>query len=96
MCEHLIKLEEYLDTKNIRETYRGRAWSKNCRIWIYYDCILDINSLKERFKFDECVRVHEYNDIKVGSERGFICIKCNDAIMGKRPVDDNKNSIIVY
>ena len=95
MCEHLIKLEEYLEAKKIREMYRGRAWSKNCRVWIYYDCILDIDSLKERFKFDDCVQVHEYDDIKAGNELGFVCTKCNDGIIGHRLVNDNKNKIIV-
>jgi hypothetical protein len=65
MCEHLIELDNYIKSKNIKETFRGKAWSENCHEWVYYDCILNINKLKETFNFDDCVIIHEYKDIKI-------------------------------
>jgi hypothetical protein len=29
--------------------------------------------------------IHDYKDIKVGSELGLVCTLCNDAIMGTHP-----------
>jgi hypothetical protein len=40
MCEHLKPLENYLVDLGITETFRGQAWSKDCREWVYFACIL--------------------------------------------------------
>ena len=85
MCIHLKPLEDYLKTKGIAEIYRGQVWSKNCREWIYYDAVLDPKSLKAKFHFDDTILIHDYEDIKVGSELGLICTICNDGIMGAHP-----------
>ncbi|MCJ7545609.1 MAG: hypothetical protein MUP30_02100 [Deltaproteobacteria bacterium] len=82
VCEHLAPLEDELNRANIKETYRGKAWTKNCREWVYFDVVLDTASLAARFRFPPCVRVHENLDPKSGVERGFVCEKCNDGIMG--------------
>jgi hypothetical protein len=82
MCEHLIELDYYIKSKNIKEIFRGKAWSKNCREWVYYDCILNIDKLKEKFNLNNCVEIHEYNDIKVANELGFYCNNCKDAVIG--------------
>jgi hypothetical protein len=44
-----MELDHYIKSKNIKEIFRGQAWSKNCREWVYYDCILNIDKLKEKF-----------------------------------------------
>ena len=67
MCIHLKPLENYLQTQGIAETYRGQVWSKNCREWIYYDAVLNPQKLKEKFQFDDTIKIHDYEDIKVGS-----------------------------
>ncbi|MBK6275925.1 MAG: hypothetical protein IPF58_15115 [Saprospirales bacterium] len=85
MCIHLKPLENYLQTQGIAETYRGQVWSKNCREWIYFDAVLNPQKLKEKFQFDDTIKIHDYEDIKVGSELGLVCIICNDAIMGAHP-----------
>ncbi len=85
MCIHLKPLENYLKTKKITETYRGQVWTKNCREWIYYDAVLNPQKLKERFHFDDSIKIHDYEDIKVGSELGLVCTLCNDAVMGVHP-----------
>jgi hypothetical protein len=82
MCEHLKPLEEYIKAKNIQETFSGKAWRENCNEWIYYDCVLDIDSLKTKLQLDDCVEIHDYIDIKVANELGFYCTKCKDGIMG--------------
>jgi hypothetical protein len=78
-------LENYLQTQGIAETYRGQVWSKNCREWIYYDAVLNPQKLKDKFHFDDTIIIHDYQDIKVGSELGLVCTICNDAIMGAYP-----------
>jgi hypothetical protein len=85
MCIHLKSLEDFLKRKNIKEVYRGQVWSKNCREWIYYDAILNPQKLKDKFHFDSSIIIHDYEDIKVGSELGLFCTLCNDAIIGTHP-----------
>jgi len=85
MCIHLKPLEDYLKTQGIAETYRGQVWSKNCREWVYFDAVLNPQKLKEKFHFDDTIHIHNYEDIKVGSELGLVCTLCNDAIMGTHP-----------
>jgi len=82
MCEHLLPLDNELKELGIKETYRGQAWTDNCREWVYYDCYLDIESLRKRFNFPDFIKHHINNDMKSGLEEGFDCSLCNDAIMG--------------
>ena len=85
MCEHLMELDRYIKNKGIKEIFRGKAWSENCNEWVYYDCIMNIKKLKEKFIFDNCITIHEYFDIKSANELGFFCNKCKDGIMGFIP-----------
>ena len=82
MCEHLSELENEIKQQGIPETYRGQAWGDNCREWVYFDCYLDIRSLRRRFHLPEFINHHRNNDPKSGTEEGFECTLCNDAIMG--------------
>ena len=83
VCQHLAILEDELIQANIKETYRGQAWSKDCREWVYFDAVLDTSTLASRLQFPSCVKVHENLDPKSGQERGFFCELCKDGIMGK-------------
>ncbi|MBX3243792.1 MAG: hypothetical protein KF685_04990 [Acidobacteria bacterium] len=83
VCSHLAGLEQELIRSGASETYRGQAWSDNCREWVYFDLVLDVVSIAERFGFEDPVAVHENNDPKSGQERGFICRLCHDGIMGR-------------
>jgi hypothetical protein len=94
MCEHLIELDNYIKSKNIKEIFRGQAWSENCREWVYYDCILNIDKLREKFNLDKCVEIHEYNEIKTANELGFYCSKCKDAVMGFSQNNNETNNKI--
>jgi len=87
MCEHLTSLENELKSKGIKETYRGQPWSDNCREWVYYDCVLDVEKLKSRYNFATCVTVSRNDDQRSGRELGFYCEQCHDAVMGFHPED---------
>ncbi len=82
MCEHLAVLDAELKQRGIRETFRGQAWSDNCREWVYYDCFLDTDAIRARLNLPECISVHTNDDMRSGLEAGFVCNQCNDAIMG--------------
>ncbi len=84
-CEHLIELENLLTASSIKETSRGQAWGRNCREWVYFDCILDLPSLRERLPFADCVEDHEHLGTHDGCEKGLYCAKCQDGIMGIHP-----------
>ncbi|HEX4605087.1 MAG TPA: endonuclease domain-containing protein [Candidatus Angelobacter sp.] len=66
----------------MHETYRGQPWSKNCREWVYFDCFLDIDSIRRQFNLPACVIDHVHRGTHDGRERGLVCSECNDAIMG--------------
>jgi hypothetical protein len=89
-CEHLRALEQALVDAHIHETHRGRVWSDNCREWTYFDCILDLVSLRKRFGLGEIVKDHDHQGTHDGCERGFICSRCHDGIMGAHPSQGGK------
>lgn len=85
VCEHLAMLEQALLDAGVAVTFRGQAWSLNCREWIYFDCVLDRDSLRERMQFDGCVQDHEHRGTHDGQEAGFVCTQCHDGVMGLHP-----------
>lgn len=82
VCEHLRPLEQELLAQGINVTFRGQAWSQNCREWVYFDCYLACDELEKRFQFPECVQRHEHRGTHDGSESGFVCTECHDGVMG--------------
>ena len=63
---------------------------------MYFDCYLDIASLKKRYNFPEFVKYHSNDDEKSGLEEGFFCELCKDAVMGlnsKFRKDENKITV---
>ena len=83
MCEHLLALDEALKAKGFKETFRGQAWSDNCREWVYYDTVLDLEDIRKHCDFPPFVKVHINDDPKSGTEAGFFCEICKDGVMGK-------------
>ena len=81
-CEHLKPLEDALIALGVEETFRGKAWSKNCREWVYFDCFIDTKAVAASLKLADCVSEHVHRGTHDGQERGFICKACNDGIMG--------------
>lgn len=84
-CEHLRQLETELSEAGYHETFRGKAWSANCREWIYFDCYFDKPSIRKRIALADCVVDHEHLGTHNGQEAGFVCSQCHDAIMGVHP-----------
>ncbi len=80
--EHLQQLEPELIAAGVKETFRGQAWSRNCREWVYFDCILDRESIRRRIELAECVVDHDHIGTHDGQEAGFVCEICRDGIMG--------------
>lgn len=85
VCEHLAALEKEMIAAGIEVTYRGQAWLKNCREWVYFACYIDRESVQKRFDLPDCVEDHDHLGTHDGQESGLICKKCNDAIMGVHP-----------
>ncbi len=81
ICEHLRPLEQAIVARGIPETYRGKPWSLNCREWVYYDCFIDTSAVQKALALPSCVNEHIHRGTHDGSERGFVCAGCNDAIL---------------
>lgn len=82
VCEHLAALERELLAAGIALTYRGQAWSSNCREWAYFACLMDRPAIRERLSLPECVIDHDNDDSRSGLESGLVCSTCHDAVVG--------------
>jgi hypothetical protein len=76
LCEHLRLLETAIASKGIRETFRGQAWSNNCREWVYFDCYIDQEKVRSNFALPDCVQEHSHRGTHDGEESGFVCHAC--------------------
>lgn len=87
ICEHLSPVEKALADTNIKEVYRGKPWSDNCREWVYYDCVFsDLNKTISRLQLNkELIQVHSHLGTHDGQEHGLVCTQCKDGIMGQHP-----------
>lgn len=92
-CQHLNELEAAIQARGIRETFRGKAWSDNCREWVYFDCYIDLAAVRRRFNVPSCVREHTHLGTHNGAERGFVCGECHDGIMGAY---EQRGGIVVF
>jgi hypothetical protein len=82
VCEHLSPLEQALLSHGVVESFRGQAWSMNCREWVYFDCFLDTDAIRKHFTLPKCVQDHSHRGTHDGQERGLVCTVCKDGIMG--------------
>ena len=82
VCAHLRPLEQELISLGIQETFRGQAWTENCREWVYFYCVLDLATLRKRLALPYCVVEHINDDPRTGRERGFVCNQHHDGIIG--------------
>jgi hypothetical protein len=92
LCEHLRELETELKRAGIIETFRGQAWSHNCREWVYFDCHLDLPAIRARMSLAPCVADHANTDPHSGTERGLVCTEHHDAIMGSLEPQSGKRT----
>ena len=84
-CEHLLELENAILAAGFKETFRGAAWSQNCREWVYFDCVLPSPAIRAAFELAECVKDHVHLGTHSGQEAGFVCEVHHDAVMGRHP-----------
>lgn len=82
VCQHLVALEQTLLDSGAKLTYRGQAWSRNCREWVYFDVALDLAAVRARFALGPEIETHENTDPRSGLEAGFVCSLCHDAVIG--------------
>jgi hypothetical protein len=85
VCEHLIGVDRALAAAGCTETYRGQAWSDNCREWVYFDTVLDLEALRREHGLDPVVVDHRNEDQKSGTEQGLVCTVHHDGVMGRLP-----------
>jgi len=85
LCEHLALIDAELHAQGLVETFRGQAWSANCREWVYFDAVLDLDDIRARHVLAPCVREHVNLDTHNGTERGLECSVHHDGIMGRLP-----------
>lgn len=85
VCEHLAPALADLLAQGAGITFAGRAWSDNCRMWVYLDRVLDLEALRARHQLPDFVADHEHRGTHDGSERGLVCTRCRDAVMGLYP-----------
>jgi len=85
VCPHLRPVAEFLRQQGMRITSFGQAWSRNCRNWVYFDGVIDVDSLRRSLSLGECVSIHRHRGTHDGSEQGFVCGLCNDGVMGRIP-----------
>jgi hypothetical protein len=82
VCEHLKDVEAAMLAQNLRATFRGQAWSNNCREWVYFDAWLDNAAIRSSFTLAPCVQDHSHRGTHDGQESGLVCETCHDALMG--------------
>jgi hypothetical protein len=85
LCKHLAELEQVLIASNIPITFRGQAWTSNCREWVYFACWLDRSAIRSQFSIADCVTDHDHQGTHDGQEAGLVCGICHDAVMGVHP-----------
>jgi hypothetical protein len=90
LCEHLRPVGEYLRASGFSVTSAGQPWSQNCRYWVYFNTILDVDDLRRRFALPETVSVHQNDDSRSGLEMGLVCDVDHDAVIGHHPSQRKK------
>ena len=76
-------LAKKLIKENTRIIFFGKAWSENTADGIYFDKVLDLKKIRNKFSFGENIIEHQNLDNKSGLESGFIDKNTNEGIMGK-------------
>ncbi len=87
LCEHLTPAERYARERGAKVVSCCRPWSKNCHVWVYFNALLDCESLMRGLRLDAAVEIHDHRGTHDGSERGLVCTVHGDGIMGPHPSD---------
>jgi len=81
--DSLKKIAKSLKNKGIEITYFGHAWTKQLGDWIYFDTVLDVEKLRNKYQLGAHIVIHENLDPKSGTEKGFIDEHTGEGLMGK-------------
>ena len=90
-CKHLKKLEAELLAAGISIFLRGKTWGDDQGEFVYFECILDRESIRRRLSLADCVQDEAYLGTHMGSEYGFYCKECRQGIMGYHPKSVKKS-----
>lgn len=94
LCNHLQPLESAILAQRIKETFRGQPWSNSCREWVYFDCLLNIEAIKQEWQLPACVNISKNDDPRSGCELGFYCTVHQDGIMGVHPAHAANGAVL--
>ena len=72
----------YLYKQGHAITFFGKAWSKVSANWIYFDTVLNIDTLINKYDKDRNLEIHENMDPRSGLERGFVDPSRGEAVIG--------------
>ena len=81
--KEIRELASYLVNQGHTITFFGKAWSKQVGNWVYFDTVLDLESLRNHFQLASHITVHQNLDPKSGTEKGFIDQNTGEGVMGK-------------
>ena len=87
LCGHLTPAEQYIRERGAKVVSCCRPWSRNCHIWVYFDVLLDCESLMRGLALDAAVEIHDHRGTHDGSERGLVCSVHGDGVIGPHPSD---------
>ena len=81
--EKIIQISRRLKKRGVEITYFGLAWTEQHANWIYFDTVLDVENLKNKYQLGSHIVIHENLDPKSGTEKGFIDEQTGEGLMGK-------------
>ena len=85
LCEHVQPIVDDLRRLGLHVFDVSRPWSDNCRAWMYFDVVLDVDTLRHRLRLADCVDLHRHRGTVDGAEQGLVCRVDHDAVMGVHP-----------
>ena len=85
VCPHLRPVAELLLRQAREITYFGTPWTRNCRNWVCFEGVIDVEALRRDLNLEPCVIVHRHRGTHDGSEQGFYCDEHHDGVMGAHP-----------
>jgi hypothetical protein len=85
VCEHVRPVLDYALAQGAKMTYVGTPWSRNCRVWVSLDRVLDLGALREKLGLAAVVEDHVHRGTHDGAEQGLVCGEHHDAVIGGHP-----------
>ena len=81
--DSLREIAKNLKKKGIEIDFFGLAWTKQIANWIYFDTVLNVEKLRNKYQLGAHIVIHENLDPKSGMEKGFIDKQTGEGLMGK-------------